>query len=65
MNKRQQIKDEFLQKWNKIEKDIPEDFLEKALSRRPSGTKPNRIINVRYGRTYDLEILDELERLIK
>jgi 7,8-dihydro-6-hydroxymethylpterin-pyrophosphokinase len=59
------IKKEYLNRWMVIADDIPDDYLTQAIHKCDEGTKPNRIVNCRYGRTYDLDILKVLENMVK
>ena len=59
-----QAKRDFIKEWSSFEAKIPEDFLVLLISKPAmKGVKPNRIINTRYARTYDTDILAELKKI--
>jgi hypothetical protein len=56
------LKLEFNKRLLKIYDKLPPDFVNMVLERLP-GVKANRVINARYNRTVDFEILEVLEEI--
>lgn len=57
-------KAEFFRLYAKYVKKIPTDYLNKVIVAHPDWSA-DRIINVKYGKTHDLEILKEILKLNK
>lgn len=61
-DEQRKAKKDFIKEWSEFESGIPEDYLERLIPKM-KGVKPNRIVNTRYARTYDTEILEELKKI--
>lgn len=61
---RSEHKDNFQKRWLKIDPYIPSGYEKEVLNKYPD-KKISTIQNTRYGRTFDFEVLEILEKLVE